>query len=403
MAEKNSKYMQVALRLAQRGIGSVEPNPAVGAVLVKANQIVGKGWHKKFGGPHAEINALEDCKKLGVNPQGAAMYVTLEPCCHQAKTGPCTEAIIAAGISKVIVAAIDPSEHASGKGIEKLRSAGIEVETGVCETQARLLNAPFFKFAATGKCWVILKWAQSIDGKVAWDQKSGERRWISGEESRKDVHKLRRRVQAILVGVNTVIADDPLLTARPVRSERRKSATAPQGLASNGARPGKGKKAARIVLDNHLRIPLDCKLLATTKEAPVLILTSQQTLQVNPQIVEKVTQKGAEVLAYPDTEGRSNLHFLICELAKRDVVQLLVEGGPAVIASFLKEQLADQVVVYITPKILGPQGSVAITEAMAELTETVDLHHVEIERFGDDVRLTALSKKALDEISVVEG
>jgi diaminohydroxyphosphoribosylaminopyrimidine deaminase/5-amino-6-(5-phosphoribosylamino)uracil reductase len=192
------------------------------------------------------------------------------------------------------------------------------------------------------------------------------------------VHKLRRQVGGILVGINTVIADDPLLTARP----------------------SKGKKAARIVLDGNLRIPLDCKLLANAKKVPVLILTSQQTLRENPQIAEKITQKGAEVLAYPEEQGRSNLQFLLDELAKRDVAQLLVEGGPTVIASFLKEQLVDQIVVYITPKILGGSGSVAITEAMAELTEAVGLHHVEIERFGDDVRLTGLSKKALDEISI---
>jgi len=370
--------MQVALKLAQRGIGSVEPNPAVGAVLVKASQVIGKGWHKKFGGPHAEINALQDCKTLGVSPQGAAMYVTLEPCCHQAKTGLCTEAIIDAGVSKVVVAAIDPSEHANGKGIEQLRNAGIEVEVGVCETQARLLNAPFFKFAATGKTWVILKWAQSIDGKVAYADTTRQRQWISGQQSRKDVHKLRRRAQAILVGINTVLADDPLLTARPSR----------------------GKKAARIVLDSHLRIPLDCKLLATAKEVPVLILTSQQSLRENPQIVEKITKKGAEVLAYPEHYGSSNLHFLTCELAKREVSQLLVEGGPTVIASFLKEHLADEIVVYITPKILGRKGGVEISPPMAELTEAVGLHHVEIERFGDDVRLTGLSKKTFEEISM---
>ncbi|GAG99526.1 unnamed protein product, partial [marine sediment metagenome] len=193
MVDQDEKYMRVALKLAQRGIGSVEPNPAVGAVLVKANQVIGKGWHREFGGPHAEINALEDCKTLGVNPRGATMYVTLEPCCHQAKTGPCTEAIIAAGLAKVVIAAIDPSEHANGRGIEKLRNAAIVVQTGVCETQARLINAPFFKFTTTGKTWVILKWAQSIDAKVAYADKSRRRRWISGEQSRKDVHKLRRR------------------------------------------------------------------------------------------------------------------------------------------------------------------------------------------------------------------
>jgi diaminohydroxyphosphoribosylaminopyrimidine deaminase/5-amino-6-(5-phosphoribosylamino)uracil reductase len=381
MADQDKKYMQMALKLAQRGIGSVEPNPAVGAVLVKANQVIVKGWHKKFGGSHAEINALQDCQTLGVNPKGAAMYVTLEPCCHHAKTGPCTEAIIAAGIVKVVVAVIDPSEHANGKGIEKLRNAGIEVRTGVCEAQARLLNAPFFKFAATGRTWVVLKWAQSIDGKVAYAETNRDRKWISGELSRKDVHKLRRRVQAILVGINTVIADDPLLTARPSRS----------------------KKATRIVLDNNLRIPLDCKLLATTKKAPVLILTSRQALLANPKIVDKLTRKGAEVLACPQEQGRSNLPFLLDELAKRNVSQLLVEGGPTVIASFLKEQLADEIVVYITPKVLGCKGSVGISPPMADLVEVVGLQHVDIQRFGDDVRLSGLTNRALAEISVTEG
>jgi diaminohydroxyphosphoribosylaminopyrimidine deaminase/5-amino-6-(5-phosphoribosylamino)uracil reductase len=182
---QDKKLMLSALKLARRGIGSVEPNPAVGAVIVKANQIIGRGRHKKFGGPHAEINALEDCKTLGVNPRGAAMYVTLEPCSHQGKTGPCTQAIIEAKVAKVFVATIDPSEHAGGKGIEQLRDAGIEVQTGICETEARILNAPFIKFAATGKCWVTLKWAQSIDGKVATaEPRPSGSGWISGEQNR---------------------------------------------------------------------------------------------------------------------------------------------------------------------------------------------------------------------------
>ena len=191
---QDEKLMMSALALARRGIGSVEPNPAVGAVIVKGDRVIGKGWHKKFGGPHAEINAMEDCPALGVDSHDAAMYVTLEPCSHHGKTGPCTQAIIAAGLAKVFVAMIDPSEHAGGKGIEQLHNAGIEVQTGICETEAKLLNAPFIKFAASGKCWVTLKWAQSIDGKLAMTepQPSGSG-WISGEQSRKDVHKLRRR------------------------------------------------------------------------------------------------------------------------------------------------------------------------------------------------------------------
>jgi len=373
------KYILMALRLARRGIGSVEPNPAVGAVIVKANQIIGKGWHKKFGGPHAEVNALEDCKTLGVNPRGAVMYVTLEPCSHVGKTGPCTQSIIEAGLAKVFVATIDPSEHAKGKGIEQLRNAGIEVQTGICQTEARLLNAPFFKFADTGRCWVTLKWAQSIDGKVATaEPRPSGSGWISGEQSRKDVHKLRRRAGGILVGVNTVLADDPLLTARP----------------------SKGKKALRIVLDNHLRIPLDCKLLATANTSPVLIYTKEDTIQTNRELVEKITKKGAELLAYPDTQGRSNLHFLLDELSKRGIAHLLVESGPSVMTSFLKEQLADEIAVYIAPKILGAQGSVDITGSMAELTQTVGLHYVDIERFGDDVRLTGLTGKGITDCGI---
>ncbi len=380
MSDQDEKYMRMALKLARRGIGSVEPNPAVGAVIVKANQVIGKGRHEKFGNPHAEINALEDCKTLGVNPRGAAMYVTLEPCSHVGKTGPCTQAIIEAGPAKVFVAMLDPSEHAGGKGIEQLRDAGIEVQVGLCETEARLLNAPFIKFATTGKCWVTLKWAQSIDGKVAvTEPRTSGSGWISGEQSRKDVHKLRRRSQAILVGVNTVIADDPLLTARP----------------------GKGKKLIRIVLDNNLRIPLNCKLIKTARKSPVLIYTKEKTVRANPEIAEKITKKGTEVLAWPDTDGRSNLYFLLDGLSKRGIAQLFVEGGPRVLTSFLKEELADEIVVYIAPKILGAQGSVDITGPMAELTQAISLHYVDIKRFGGDVRLRGLTAKGLGEISVL--
>jgi len=396
------KYMQMALKLAQRGIGSVEPNPAVGAIIVKSNQIIGKGWHKRFGGGHAEINALADCKKLAVNPQGATMYVTLEPCCHSGKTAPCTDAIIAAKLAKVVVATIDPSEHAHGAGLEQLRNAGIDVQVGLCEKEARLLNAPFIKFATTGKCWVILKWAQSLDGKLSYPE-GNEKRWISGEQSRKDVHKLRRRVQGILVGINTVIADDPLLTARPVRSVQRSSASLPEGLTSNGARPSRDKKAVRVVLDSHLRIPLSCRLLATAKKVPVLIVTSEEAVQTNPNKQEKIAQKGAELLTVPATQGRADLCFLLGELSRRGIAQLLVEGGPTVITEFLRQRLADEICVYIAPRILGGSGGIGISRSVAELAEAVGLHYVDIKRFGGDVRITGFSKKAIDGISVIEG
>ncbi len=392
MSNHNEKFMQAALRLAKRGIGSVEPNPAVGAVIVKKSRIIGRGWHKKFGGPHAEINALEDCEKSGDSaarslgwpaphlndPQGATMYVTLEPCCHYAKTPPCTEAIIAAGLAKVVVATIDPSEHANGKGIELLRNAGIEVQTGICEAEARLLNAPFIKFATTGKCWVILKWAQTIDGKLAYAA-GYESRWISNEQSRKDAHKLRRRAGAILVGINTVIADDPLLTARP----------------------SKGNKPIRIVLDSTLRIPLDCRLLATANRSAVLIVTREGAVQIDPGLADKITKKGAEIVTVPSPQGQCDITYLLDELSRRGIQQLLVEGGPTVLSSFLKEQLVDEIVVYIAPKILGSQGGASLAKSMTELMEAVSLHYVDIKRFGSDVSLTGLTEKAVKDCEVL--
>jgi len=377
MKDVDTKYMKRALKVAQRGLGSVEPNPAVGCVITKAGQIIGIGWHRKFGEPHAEIVALEDCKSLGATPQGATMYVTLEPCCHQGKTGPCTDAIIGAGVSKVVVATVDPSPHANGKGIEKLREAGIDVEVGLCRTEARLLNAPFIKHAATGRCWTVLKWAQSIDGRVAWAASEDEqdRRWISNELSRKDVHALRRRVGAVLVGINTVLADDPLLTPRPAR----------------------GKKPLRVVVDSSLRIPLGCRLLRTPKSGPVLIYASLAAIEAQAKKADRIRAKGAELLGFPDAE-KSNLHLLIDELSRRGVAQLLVEGGPTVLTSFLQEQLADEICIYMSPRIFGAQGGTETTAAMAQLSDLVELEHVEVAMFEGDTRLTALTKKAVEEV-----
>ena len=379
MTDPDVKYMQMALKLARRGLDSVEPNPAVGCVITKANQIIGKGWHRKFGGPHAEINALDDCRSLGVNPRGATMYVTLEPCCVQGKTGPCTDAIIAAGLGTVIIATVDPSGHADGKGVEQMRAAGIEVQTGTCETEARLLNAPFIKHAATGRCWVTLKWAQSIDGKLARAQGS-ENRWISNELSRKDAHRLRRRAGAVLVGINTVLADDPFLVPRPP----------------------KGKKPIRVVLDSFLRIKLTSRLLRTTKTGPAIVFTRQESVAQKADIVDRITKKGAEVVAYPETYGRSNLYSVLDELASRGVAEVLVEGGPAVIGSFLKERLADEVCIYTAPMLLGQQGSVDMAGSLDELSEEVGLAYVEANCFGDDVCLRGLTKEALRDISVTE-
>ena len=352
-------------------MGQVEPNPAVGAVIVKNGRIIGKGWHRKFGGPHAEINALANCKKRGNNPKGATMFVTLEPCCHYGKTGPCTDTIIAAKLKKVVVATIDPSKHANGKGIRQLRKAGIKVDVGLCKNEAMVLNAPFLKFAKTGKTWVTLKWAQSIDGKLAWTKS----KWISCEESRQDAHNLRTRVGAILVGINTVLKDDPLLTPRP----------------------DTGKKPIRIVLDNHLRIPLNCRLLATTVDAPVLIVTREKTLRTKAKKVKQITSRGAELISCPQ---KSNLQFLLGKLSKHGIGHLLVEGGPTVIGSFLKENLADEIVVYIAPMVLGKEGDKNI--GISPIDNNVQMHYLNIKRIGDDIKIDGLTKNGLKAAGIPE-
>jgi len=364
----DEKYMRSALKLAAKGLGAVEPNPAVGCIIVKAGQLIGQGYHKKFGGPHAEVNAIASCAALGVRPEGGTMYVTLEPCCHTGKTGPCTQAILDARIARVVVAAGDPSAHAGGQGLDQLRRAGVEVEVGVCEDEARLLNAPFFKYAATGKCWVVLKWAQSIDGKLAFADPSPEKRWITNAVSRSDAHKLRRRVGAILIGINTALADDPMLTPRP----------------------SKGKKPIRVVLDNELRIPLKSRLLRTTKTSPVLVYTRKAAIEANARHVERIRKRGAEVLACEAGSETPDLHFLVEQLGARGVQQVLVEGGPRVLTSFLREGLADEIRVYISPKILGADGAAYIGEPMTDLMQGIGLDHVQIKTFGEDVCLMGL-------------
>jgi len=372
--------------LAAKGLGRVEPNPAVGAVIVRDDEIIGRGWHKEFGGPHAEVNAIADCLSSGQNAAGATMYVTLEPCCHVGKTGPCTEAIIAANIARVVVATIDPSEHNNGRGVEQLRRANVSVEVGLCERQARLLNAPFLKFATTGRPWVTLKWAQSIDGKLACavtshePQATGdEHRWLSGPASRNDAHKLRRRAGAIAVGIETVLSDDPLLTPRP-----------------HG-----GKKPLRIVLDRRLRIPLQCRLLATAADFPVMLVTKQQTLEQNSDRVKEIEASGAEVIFCPADAG-SNLSFLLDLLSSRRINHLLVEGGAKLITSFIKEKLADELVVYIAPKILGAEGTVGISKLFCGIDEPIESACVETKRFGDDIRISGLTPEGLAALAISE-
>ncbi|MCF7972608.1 MAG: bifunctional diaminohydroxyphosphoribosylaminopyrimidine deaminase/5-amino-6-(5-phosphoribosylamino)uracil reductase RibD [Phycisphaerae bacterium] len=364
MQTHEEKMMCMALSQARLGIGSVEPNPAVGCMIEKNGQIIGKGYHKKFGEAHAEINALANCRKnLGVDPRGATVYVTLEPCCHQGKTGPCTQALIQAGVDTVVMACVDPFKAVSGLGRRQLEQAGIRVITGVCEQEARILNAPFFHFAQTGQTWVVLKWAQSIDAQLAYAPGQSDSPWISCEASRQDVHRLRQRTQAILVGINTVLEDDPLLTPRP----------------DHGHHPW------RIVLDNQLRIPETCQLVNTTNQHPLWVVTQQHALDQQPRKAEFLRNRGVQFLSL--AHEPSNLTALLTHLSSHGIQQLLVEGGPKVLASFMKERMAHEIFVYIGGKILGSQGKSPLYDPMKILPKPLLLHHTTIKGFGTDARL----------------
>ena len=368
---KKKKYMLEALELAARGFGAVEPNPMVGCVIFKDDKVIGRGWHKQFGGAHAEINALADCcRGHSFDSHGASMCVTLEPCCHQGKTAPCTEAIIAAGISRVYIAMIDPSDKVAGKGIEQLKSAGVEVRVGLCEKLAEKLNPAFIKYSKTHRPWVILKWAQTIDGKL--DGARPEHKCISGEMSRKDVHKTRRSCQAILVGINTVVADDPLLTARP----------------------DKGKKLLRVVLDNELEIPVESQLLNTVEQGDVLIVTTEDAFRAKQQKVEQIVNKGAKIFtAKSDSAGFCDLDDVLLELGRRGVQRLLVEGGREVIGAFLKNDLADELNIYIAPKIYGSKGRIDISDTLAGIDLADEFLDVQTGLFDNDVKIRAILKK----------
>ncbi|MBI2478733.1 MAG: bifunctional diaminohydroxyphosphoribosylaminopyrimidine deaminase/5-amino-6-(5-phosphoribosylamino)uracil reductase RibD, partial [Planctomycetia bacterium] len=258
--------MTRAIELAQRGEGAVEPNPMVGCVIARDGQVVGEGWHPRFGGPHAEVEALHDA---GEAARGATMLVTLEPCCHQGKTPPCVDAIVNAGLTRVIVAQRDPFPQVDGGGIRMLQAAGIEVEVGVCAERARELNAPYLKLVNTGMPWVIAKWAMTLDGKIA--TRTGNSQWISNAASRAVVHRIRGRVDAIIVGSGTVRADDPLLTARP-------------------AGP---RVATRIVFDSTASLSVDSRLAKTIESAPVLVVATANAPTEN---VRRLTESGCEVL-----------------------------------------------------------------------------------------------------------
>ncbi len=323
MSETDDRWMHRALELAERGRGYVEPNPLVGAVVVRDGQIVGEGWHQRYGEAHAEINALA---AAGEAARGATLYVTLEPCCHHGKTPPCTDAVLRAGIGRVVAAMPDPFPAVAGKGAELLRQAGVIVEFGVGEAEARRLNAPYLKLLATGRPWVHAKWAMTLDGKIA--TRSGDSRWISNETSRRRVHELRGRMDAILAGIGTVLTDNPQLTARP---------------------PGP-RTPARIILDSQGRIHDDAIVVQTARLTPTILAATERM----PQSKRAALQNhGCEVLILPDDHGRGSVDALLAELGRRRFTNVLVEGGSGVFGAFLDAAAIDELHVFIAPRLIG--------------------------------------------------
>ncbi len=361
-------YMRRALDLAIRGRGKVEPNPMVGALVVKDDNIIAEGWHECFGNPHAEVVALE---RAGLQTKGATLYVTLEPCAHYGKTPPCVKKIIHSEIKRVVFPLIDPNPLTSGRGKQNMLEAGIEVLEGVLKEEAKRVNAPFFKLMNTGMPYVTAKWAMSLDGKIA--TQAGDARWISSEESREYVHKVRSLVDAVIVGINTVIRDDPLLTCRI---------------------PG-GRNPKRIVLDSRARIPMDCKLLNSLGESKVIIVTTASAPKEKLDTLEKI---GCEVLVLKGDEKGVDPVELLKVLGERQYTNMLLEGGGSLNASFLEKDLVDKVMVFISPKIIGgveaksPVGG----KGVALVQESIKLKEIQITRFLEDILVEGLVEKMED-------
>ncbi|MEW6448045.1 MAG: bifunctional diaminohydroxyphosphoribosylaminopyrimidine deaminase/5-amino-6-(5-phosphoribosylamino)uracil reductase RibD [Bacillota bacterium] len=350
-------FIRRTFELAVQARGLTSPNPMVGAVIVREGRIVGEGYHHRAGLPHAEIEAL---KAAGGAARGSTLYVNLEPCCHTGKTGPCTEAIIAAGIRRVVAAMADPNPLVSGKGFTRLRESGIEVEFGVLEREAHRLNEAFIKFITTRKPFVILKTAMSLDGKIA--TATGESKWITGDAAREYVHQLRNACDAVLVGIGTVLKDDPSLTTR-----------LPEG----------GRDPVRVILDSRARTPLDARVIVQGSDAATIVAV---TGMAPPERIAALRQAGAEVLVCGPGPA-VDLEFLLTALAEREIASILVEGGSAVNASFLLQGLVDKLVWFIAPLIIGGREAIGPVggTGVRSLSKAIRLKEVNVKELGSDL------------------
>jgi len=353
--------MRKALNLARGGLGKTSPNPMVGALIVRDGEIIGQGYHRRYGGDHAEINAIRAAKG---DMSGATLYVTLEPCCHQGKkTPPCLDALLKYNLEMVVIGTVDPNPQVNGKSIEVLKERGIETKVGVLSEECYRLNEVYFKYIQTGIPFVTLKFAQTLDGRIA--STTGDSRWISSQPSLKLAHKLRSFHDAVLVGVGTVLRDDPQLTVRQV----------------------KGRNPIRIVTDSRLRIPLNSKILRDQEIAPTIIAT---TSQADRGKLSSLMQMGIETLMVDeDKEGKVDLKDLLKKLGQRDFLSILVEGGATLITSLIRQELADKFVVILAPKIMG-KGIDAVGDlGISDVERALKLSLVKTYRSGEDLIIEA--------------
>lgn len=366
-------YMKRALELAKMGEGHVSPNPMVGCVVVKDGRVIAEGCHEKVGEYHAERNALLRCEE---DPAGADLYVTLEPCCHYGRTPPCTEIIIEKGIKRVFVAALDVNPLVAGKGVQTLRDAGIEVEVGLLEKEAMDLNEVFFHYFRTHRPFVAMKYAMTLDGKIACH--TGDSQWVTGEASRNFVHGLRKKYSSILVGISTALKDDPMLNCRTEE----------------------GVDPVRLVADSRLRLPPDSQLAQTARDIPTWVFTTEEVLQtVKGQEKAKALNK-LDVDVIPCGSGDIvSVERLLEVLAERDIDSVLVEGGGTVNASFLEAGLVDRVYAFLGPKLVGGADSKSPVEGKgaARMADAAELEDMEVERFDDDIMITGRVKRRDEE------
>ncbi|MFF3023374.1 bifunctional diaminohydroxyphosphoribosylaminopyrimidine deaminase/5-amino-6-(5-phosphoribosylamino)uracil reductase RibD [Gottfriedia sp. NPDC057948] len=355
-------YMNLAIQNAMATKGQTDPNPLVGSVIVNDNRIVGIGAHLKAGEPHAEINAL---RMAGDKAEGGTIYVTLEPCSHHGRTGPCAEAIVRAGLKKVVIATLDPNPLVAGRGVKILQDAGIEVIIGVCEEQSIKMNEVFNKYIVKNIPFVVMKSASTLDGKIATH--SSDSKWITSAEARNDVHQLRNEIGAILVGVNTVLKDNPELTTR----------------IPNGRNP------VRVILDSTLKIPLESKVV-TDQQAETWIFTSQKHSEQKRSELENL---GVKVFVTSDL-SRVDLNEMLKVLGEHSISSLLVEGGGEVNASFMNQNLVDKVIVYLAPKLIGGKDAPTFLEGtgLDKMGQAIELEEIELTKIGPDYKFIGYPK-----------